>query len=83
MTPKEKAKELLWKFNDNANWELDRVLIDGNINMKRKNLSFETKKFALIAVDEIIDVVIKNDVDVWDIDILNYWQEVKKEIELL
>ncbi len=48
-----------------------------------ENFTIYPKRCALIAVDEIIDVVIKNDVDVWDIDILNYWQEVKTEIEKL
>jgi hypothetical protein len=80
MTPKEKAQDLLWKFNDNADWELDRVLIDGNIHMKIKNLSFETKKFALIAVDEIIEWSSQ-----WNglHNEISYWQEVKKEIEAL
>jgi hypothetical protein len=83
MTPKEKAQELLWKFNDNADWELDRVLIDGNIYMKRKNLLFETKKFALIAVDEIIasnPIAFDEDDNCIAKD---WWQEVKTEIELL
>ncbi len=38
---------------------------------------------AIIAVDEMINMITSNDVDVWDIDILKYWQEVKQEIEKL
>jgi hypothetical protein len=53
------------------------------LKYKMENFTIYPKRCALIAVDEIIDVVIKNDVDVWDIDILNYWQEVKTEIEKL
>ncbi len=41
------------------------------------------KRCALIAVDEMINMITSNDVDVWDIDIFNYWQEVKQEIEKL
>ena len=72
MTPKEKAKQLV---------DIYKIFVIGRNDsvIEKQN----AKKCALIAVDEILDVVIKNDVDVWDIDILNYWQEVKTEIEKL
>ncbi len=68
MTPKEKAIELLDKM---YGYELD-YMTEG-----------QAKQCALIAVDEILDVINKNDVDIWNIDILKYWREVKQEIEKL
>jgi len=60
MTPKEKAKELVDNFLPHST---------GNSNIN------EAKQCALIAVDEIIDLVKHIDVDSED-----YWQEVKQEI---
>lgn len=67
MTPKDKAQELVEKFYFNV---LDR---DGTGAMNR----FEVKQCALIAVDEILEVVEDNCLEFDD----NYWQEVKQEIE--
>jgi hypothetical protein len=61
MTPKEKAKELINKY--------EFVYIQNYTSM------FEVKQCALIAVDEIIDLVKHIDVDSED-----YWNEVKQEI---
>ena len=66
MTPKEKAKELYEKY--------DFVYIQ---NYTSKH---EVKQCALIAVDEIIDLLWhthKNETE------YRYWQEVRKEVELL
>jgi hypothetical protein len=67
MTPKEKAKELISKF-DALNFEFDNVHL----------LYHDSKKCALIAVEEILDGFRK---------ILpssrGYWNEVKQEIEKL
>ena len=70
MTPEEKAKELVLKFK-----ELPQ---EGTLMFY---VAFEiSKQCALIAVDEILKVVsFYNDSQVEVI----YWQEVKKEIELL
>jgi len=70
MTPKEKAEELVDKmynidFNDDAR----------EIAMRYPHAI----KCALIAVDEIINVIEENCLEYDD----NYWQEVKKEIEKL
>ena len=80
MTPKEKAKELVDKFTQT----------NGN--------NFFAKECALIAVDEIIKSSPRhpNDVDWDDVggthqyyyeaqheEALNYWQEVKEELEKL
>jgi hypothetical protein len=66
MTPKEKAKELSMKFDKLG--ETDNA-----------------KKCALIAVDEIIKVLGHDDLYIQGEtnidDFINYWQEVKQEIE--
>ena len=64
MTPKEKAEELVNKMER----PMDGVSI----------FRLAAKKLALIAVDEIIDLVKHIDVDSED-----YWNEVKHEIEKL
>jgi hypothetical protein len=64
MTPKEKAKELMLKFKE--------APIKGTLAWY---VSFElSKRFALIATDEIIKVIHTNMED-------KYWEEVKQEIE--
>ncbi len=70
MTPKEKAEDL---FNKYATYV---VMWAGDINTTHQNC----KQCALIAVDEIINSIIGN----YEFDFLrNYWQEVKKEIQIL
>jgi hypothetical protein len=66
MTPKEKAKELVDKFDKAVNTHTNTPL----------------KKCALIAVDEILNLMIKE--FKWDIKHngnIDYWREVKQEIE--
>lgn len=71
MTPKEKAKELFDKFRKEFDW----VERDYPIDLYR-----DTRQCALIAVDEILNVVsFYNDSQAE----VTYWQEVKKEIEKL
>ena len=71
MTPKDKAKELFNKY-----WDL---LLIHNVSHRK----LFTKECALIAVDEILDD------DVFDMseelfeNRINYWEQVKKEIEKL
>ena len=68
MTPKEKAKELFDKYQVAGS----QWYID------------TTKKYALIAVDEILNVIAYNK---WESEPQmtrgQYWQEVKQEIEKL
>ena len=87
MTPKEKAKELFDRFRKEFNW----VECDYPIDLYR-----DIMQCALIAVDEIINSEPRypSNVD-WDDcgathqyyyeaqmeEALNYWQEVKQEIE--
>jgi hypothetical protein len=69
MTPKEKAKELVNRFA--------KLPEEGSLMWY---LSFEiAKKCALIAVDEILDTI------KWCIgdSQVEYWEDVKKEIEAL
>lgn len=83
MTPKEKAKDLIWKFNNNVQWDLKEVSFNGHTSeVVGYNLSFETKKFALIAVDEILSMGIMSNSGDWSM-AKQYWQEVKQEIENL
>lgn len=69
MTPKEKAKELLNKFNNYHDKENKNYIIFQTIE--------ESKRCALIAVDEIIDSLKSNAANSasW-----LYWEEVKQEI---
>jgi hypothetical protein len=70
MTPKEKAIELIKKFSSFAHDEFGHEKIN----------NYKSKQCALIAVDEIIESV--NDEHVSDI-FIEFWQEVKTEIEKL
>ena len=63
MTPKEKAKELVDRYK-NEGW-----VIGGDT----------AKQCALIAVDEIINIIDAEDQFI----LYNYWQQVKQEIEKL
>jgi hypothetical protein len=69
MTPKEKAEELFDKFN--------------NPDIKHYPYIHNAQQCALIAVDEIIKAnpyeVSKTDMD----STIDYWQEVKQELEKL
>ena len=70
MTPKEKAKELVSKFNFEHTGET--YILHQTVD--------EGKRCALIAVDEIIlemdSVMLPNPFK-------QYWQEIKKEIQML
>ena len=72
MTPKEKAEELIDKFRN----EITSFLGD---NMKKIN----AKKCALVAVDELIKIhyLLTDTHDTSPS--INYWKEVKKELEKL
>ena len=73
MTPKDKAEELVEKMYLVPNSY-------GECLMETE----EAKKCALIAVDEIIDVLGGSGVYSFaDIKVSEYWEEVKKEIEKL
>ena len=71
MTPKEKAKELIKKF---------AMYLRANL-MHDEDADEDAKECALIAVYEIIDAL---DFNQWqNAKQIDYWQEVKQEIEKL
>jgi hypothetical protein len=76
MAPKEKAEELVEKINNELKW----IEIDYQIDLYR-----DVKQCALIAVDEILKLENNNGYyfDGTNVTSISYWQEVKKEIELL
>ena len=91
MTPKEKAEELCVKyyklFNNFPNYQY----VIENLNTIQDEKLYTTKQCALIAVDEIIDASPTNPLKSSYIELysdmidecIEYWQDVKKEIELL
>jgi hypothetical protein len=70
MTPKEKAYELLSKFNYSYNCSKEEFILYKTLE--------ELKRCALISVDEIMDSLEKN--GSWN---AQYWEDVKTEIEKL
>lgn len=71
MTPKEKAMELYDKyFFPHYKWVNDGYQVDEKLTYELR------KKFALIAVDEILGFLSYQSH-------IRYWQEVKQEIEKL
>jgi hypothetical protein len=68
MTPKEKAKQIVEKY-ETLNYEWDGAISKG-----------WAKEGALIAVDEILN---NDGFTKFDIYLTEYWQEVKQEIENL
>jgi len=73
MTPKEKAQQLVDKYE---------MIVHNEFNDTEDNIR-HSKECALIAVDEIIEAVINAyDQELLGIQIL-YWEKVKQEIEKL
>jgi hypothetical protein len=73
MTPKEKAKELIHEFYPNVQWKLGQ-----------EDCLKRAKNCALITVDKIDDIYQKltpKDDPYYFLLELEYWQEVKQEIE--
>jgi hypothetical protein len=73
MTPKEKANELFGKF---AMYLRANLMYDEEANE-------DAKQCALIAVDEILGDIDDSILHPQNKEAINYWQEVKKEIEAL
>jgi len=70
MTPKEKAKDLVYKFYPSVQWKLGQ-----------EDCLDRAKRCALIAVDEILNF--RTFLKSMPLENIYYWQEVKQEIELL
>ena len=77
MTPKEKAKELICKYQ-NLDIEVGGQY-DGYITLHNQ----DAKQCALIAVDEILSTIEVGLNDYKSLEKINYWQEVKQEINNL
>ena len=70
MTPKEKAKDLVYKFYPSVQWKLGQ-----------EDCLDRAKQSALIAVDEVLNfTTFLHSIELADV---YYWLDVKKEIELL
>jgi hypothetical protein len=80
MEPKDKAKELVDKFKKYSRSQSSGFLVS-NEDIWIKN----AKENALICVDEIINELSKTPASAnsWGEEKVEYWLEVKKEIELL
>lgn len=79
MKAKEKAKELL----DKMSIQTYSYQPYAGSHYHIEEIGYEAgKKCALIAVDEIINSVVITDLTIAE-NIFNYWEKVKKEIELL
>jgi hypothetical protein len=75
MTPKQKAEELVDKFHIKVHVSFVENSIPSVVNALM--LYDSAKQCALIAVDEIINTLL------YGYNLIEYWKEVKKEIELL
>ena len=86
MTPKEKAKELVDSFYQLFPLDKDVNTTDGELNWKYNDWN-QSKKAALIAVDEMISVLpftaIHRSLNDYAIHIHKYLEKVKNEIEQL
>ncbi len=81
MTPKEKAEELFKKFLDaTLAYDCGDHTAEG-INNSILVMVKEAKQCALIAVDEIL--IIMNEEYLSGAEKIDYWQQVKKEIQKL
>jgi len=80
MKASEKAKELVKKFKTSA---IEIPLGDGTNDVINGYITFESaKQCALITVDEILDAINWHDFETPNKEI-EYWNEVKTEIEKL
>ena len=97
MTPKEKAKELVDKLlvlQEKIEWGNNKLKTEAGLIYEKNNLEYNkyydelAKQSALIAVDEILKITCLKDFDYKkyfndNSEFINYWQEVKQEIEKL
>jgi hypothetical protein len=81
MGAKEKAEDLVDKFYQTTPNE---YFVNEPIGIKGRYKSWEqAKQCALIAVDEILNTHLLSEKDIFGIHPVDYWQEVKQEIENL
>ena len=83
MEPKEKAKELVDKMHNSEHCGIKHFPNKKYCDCVEMNF-FQAKQCALKAVDEIIENLVElSNGEFTFIHNVEYWQEVKKEIELL
>ena len=73
MTPKEKAIELFDKY---------AMYLRANL-MYNEDANEDAKQCALLTVNEILNTHLLSEKDIFGIHPIDYWQEVKQEIEKL
>lgn len=81
MTPKEKAGDLYQKYIGSEGTLHIQLKLTGFTEVKRKG-----KKHSLIAINEILDEldeILNITGSSFIFEVIDYWREVKKEIELL
>ena len=77
MTYKEKAKELIYKYEDLTDgWDYYN---DCSKELKQKLPSM--KEGALITINEILKIIDETMQGWMDVDIIFYWKQVRNEIE--
>jgi hypothetical protein len=83
MTPKEKAKELIDKFNDHVNPYCGSGMLSNTFDDDA--IKYQSKHCVLICVEEILCEVSENNVKIGRNHLNNkdFWTEVIKEIEKL
>jgi len=82
MTPKEKSLELIEKYKKHVNPYMGSGMLSNTYDDRA--ILFQSKKCALIAVDEILHVLRQGhptELVVMPMDLIDYWFDVKKEIE--
>jgi len=75
MTPKEKAKDIVNKFNPFVYCYIGSSMLTNDASDVA--IRMNAKQCALIAVDEIINYLLLNKINGT---LMTYWQEVKQEI---
>lgn len=81
MIPQETAKQLVDLFYQLFPLDKDVITTDGELHWEYNDWN-QSKKAALIAVDEILEMdlpILEEDADIF----YDYWQEVKQELKKL
>ena len=85
-TPKEKAEELVEKFYQYANEEFEDKSNEypGQVLSERRKIRKESsKQCSLISINELLEAIQYLEPNIVLVSLLEYWLEVKEEIENL
>jgi len=85
-TPKEKAEELVEKFYQYANEEFEDKSNEypGQVLSERRKIRKESsKQCSLISINELLEAIQYLEPNIVLVSLLEYWLEVKEEIEKL